>query len=191
MTVRIEHVVGQLRFGVAAVIAAVVCAVLIVQDVLGSFLSQLIALPSDGDSSGIWGGIVLRELAVVLPFGVGVLVSLWFVASVTAHLRILQVIGRGVLAAGVGAVLTSIVAIFLGVLSAVGFQGAIFANSFPSASFDGSQAFVAMASALGLGVRYFLQSTPLVILVVVLAWHWLARQEQAYGPNVGTDGASQ
>lgn len=189
MTLRAEQLVGQKRFAIAGVIAGAVCAVIIVQDVLGSFLSQLIALPNNGYSAETWGAVVVRDLVIVLPFGIGVLLSLWLIASIPAHLRILPVIGRCVLAAVAGAVLTAIVAIVLGVLGAVGFSGAIFANSFPSASFSRSQAFFALTGGIGLGVRYFLQSAPVVILAGVLAWIWLGRQAQEYGSNVGTNGA--
>jgi len=59
-----------------------------------------------GDILGwVWGGIATSLLAVVVPFAVGVALSLWLLAPISPELRLAHVITRTLLAASAGAVL--------------------------------------------------------------------------------------
>ncbi len=179
MTTLAHRIVRQRGFVVAAVTAAVVFTVLLLQNVLGSVLGTLILLmhgaPVADLAEGIRLSFLLHAAGAILPFSVGMLLSLWFIAPVAAELRLFHVITRAVLAAGIGAVFAIIVTIVLGVIGSIGFYGALFANSFPSVSFDGRNALFAVVTGLQLGVQYFLSATPLVILSAVLLWIWLTR----------------
>ena len=179
MTTLAHRIVRQRGFVLAAVTAAVVFTVLLLQNVLGSVLGTLILLmngaPVADYAEGIRLSFLLHAAGAILPFSVGMLLSLWFIAPVAAELRLFHVITRSVLAAVIGAVFAIIVTSLLGFIGSIGFEGALFANSFPRASFDGNSAVFAIASGLQLGVQYIVSATPLVILSGVLLWIWLTR----------------
>ncbi len=168
-----HRVVRQHGFLVAFVCAAVVLAVLVVQTLVGFLISELSNLGSGPNYSVPWWSYYAPQLGtVLLPFAVGVLLSLWFIAPVAAELHVAHVITRSVLAAAVGgvlAVLVTIVASLIGLLS-----GGLMANLLAT-RFSGETMLSILGSAVGAGGQEFVSSTPVVILAGILLWIWLER----------------
>jgi hypothetical protein len=167
-----HRVVRQHGFLVAFVSAAVVLAVLIVQTLASVLISQLDFLDS-GSSQGIqWWAYYGPQLAMVaLPFAIGVLLSLWFIAPIATELHVAHVITRSLLAAAVGAVLALLVTF---VVSLVGLlSGGGLMSNLMLTRFSGETILSIVRSAVSTGAREFVSSAPLVILVGVLLWIWL------------------
>ncbi|HEY0258662.1 MAG TPA: hypothetical protein VGC18_02315 [Lacisediminihabitans sp.] len=154
-------------FAPAALAAVGILIVLVAQSLLGELFSALIYIHEPFD----WLGAYLGQLwQVALPFSVGVLLGLWLIRPIVPRLRLMDVVLRSVLASGVGAALVLVVGVVLGLLGSIEFQGALFANSFPAATFSGSQAFSSVLQAVNTGIQSFIGSTPLVVLAGVLLW---------------------
>jgi hypothetical protein len=168
-----HRVVRQHGFVVALVTAAVVLAVLVLQQVLSSLVGEL-ADAARGSSgpilySGWWEATGHQLVVGYLPFAVGVLLSLWFVAPLAAELRLFHVLTRSLLAAAIGAVLVILVQVGIAVYES--FHG-------PLGNMTGIselQAFGGALNGLIAGVRTFVYWTPIVLLSGVLLWIWLDR----------------
>ncbi len=168
-----HRVTRQHGFLAAFVSAVVVFAILVAQTVLNFLVSSLSYLGSGSQHSIQWWSYSgLQLIAVCLPFAIGVLLSLWFIAPIAPELHVAHVITRSILASAVGAVLAVLVAI---VASLVGLVSSGLMSHFMSTRFDGHTWVVILGSGLGAGGQQFVSSTPLVILVGVLLWVWLER----------------
>jgi hypothetical protein len=164
----------------AAVVSAVVLAYLAVQQVVFT-VAYLNGLPLDQVGmmlSGI-GGLLFSQY---LPFSVGVFASLWLVAPVVADASLASVIRRSVLAAGIGAVLVVFVRAAVSSVGAFSGVGSFVSNSFPSLPLD--NIVWAFGNGIQAGLGSFVQVLPLVMLVVVLSWMWLARHPLRHAVSV-------
>jgi hypothetical protein len=175
MTSLAKRVVRQHGFLVALVSAATVLAVRVLQGVLGSLLGQFSSLVLDGGSRRNipWWTFYGGQLAVVsVPFSVGILLSLWFIAPIGPQLHVVHVVTRSLLAAATGAVLVFVTGVVTTVVSLVttGLLGQIRFSVIAWESILQS-----WGMAFGSAGNEFLASMPLVILVGVLLRMWLER----------------
>lgn len=161
------------HLNVAAVIAGSgVFVVVFLQNLFVSVVTTFAYEPFFGSTRG-FVQVSAQYFWVALPFGIGVCVSLWWIAPLAARLQLPAIVLRGVLAAGVGAVFTLAVTALLGALGSVGFSGALFANSFPQARFDAGNAVSGVLAGLTSGGQVFIGNLPLVVLACVVLWMWL------------------
>ena len=173
----------QTRAQVAAVVGGAVLAYLIVQQVVFT-VGYVTGLPFDQVLKMLssTGGLMFSQY---LPFSVGVFVSLWLIAPIApiaAEASLAKTLKRSVLAAGIGAAVVVIVRTVIGSAGAFSGVGSFFANSFPTLPIDS----IAWAFGHGIqaGLASFVQVLPLVILVGVLAWMWLAKHPSRHEVSI-------
>ncbi len=159
------------RGGVPALVTALgLVALLLLQSLLSSLAAWISGALYERVSFGAasfelspwsFGYFIDPFFTTTLPFALGVLVVLWLVVPLAAHLTIRPVITRALLAAAAGAVLVLIVAVVvdLATLLRLGFDIRGFAHS--------------GIVAISRGVDMFISTTPVVVLAAVLLWLWL------------------
>jgi hypothetical protein len=173
MTSLAHRVVRQHGFLVALVAASVVLGVLVVQSVLQFLLVQLsFAGSANTADSGWWAGYAGQFAVDAVPFAIGVLLGLWFIAPIGPQLHVAHVVTRSLLAAATGAVLVFLTAVVTNLVTLVssGLMGQI-----QFGAIAGDSILQSLRVGFGSAGSEFLQSTPLVILVGVLLRMWLER----------------
>lgn len=170
----------QTRVQVAAVVGGVALVYLIIEQVAFT-VGYVAGLPFDQVlmmMSSIGGSL----LGLHLPFCVGVFASLWLVAPIVREASLASTLRRSVVAAGIGAAVVVLVRTATSSAEAFSGVGSFFANSFPSLPLDS----VAWAFGHGIqaGLASFVQVLPLVMLVAVLAWMWLAKHPSRHAVSV-------
>ena len=183
------------RGRVPALVTAVgVLAVLLAQDVLSSLVgyfqasSYLSLQAAQAESNGLYDLNVGFSpwptlegiLRFVLPFALGVFLSLWVIAPVSHELTLRFVLTRAGLATLVGAVLVIIANVLFAVFGAFSPTGSLFGNSFPTPGFDGSYLVQGLIAALAAGLNAVISKAPLVLLAGVLLWLWLRDHPREY-----------
>src|SRR5690554_179338 len=165
----------------AAVVSGLTLAYLTFQQVVFT-LGYLNGLPLDQVLMMVaqTGGLVLSHY---LPFSLGVFVTLWLLAPVAADTSLASVIKRSVLAAGVGAVVVVLVRAAVSSAGAFSGVGSFFGNSFPSLPYD--SVLWALGHGIQAGLGSFVQLLPLVMLLVVLSWMWLAKHPSRHAVSAG------
>jgi hypothetical protein len=161
----------------ALITAALIAAALLVQLVLQSLIDPVVANVAQlgtvlTDDGGLvpWSPERLVEplLLGVLPFAIGVFLSLWMIAPIAAELGTRFVITRGLLATAAGAVVMLIVTLFVDLLRQV-------AAGFDARSF-GIEAALDIQGALNV----IIFRSPIVLLAAVLLWLWLREHPREY-----------
>jgi hypothetical protein len=170
-----QRVIRQHGFLVALVTAASVFVATAVQNALSTLVAQFDYL-SGGDAVA-WIGDVVGRLgeslfgsltwAAYLPFGIGILASLWFVAPIAPQLRLGHVITRSLLAAAIGAVLIFPVEVIVSVAKSV--------SGSPGNLGDPALWLKQLRFGATTAIGQFIALAPLVILAGVLLWLWLER----------------
>lgn len=183
------------RGRVPALVTAVgVLAVLLAQDVLSSLVgyfqasSSLSLQAAQAESNGLYDLNVGFSpwptlegiLRFVLPFALGVFLSLWVIAPVSHELTPRFVLTRAGLATLAGAVLVIIANVLFAVFGAFSPTGSLSGNSFPTPGFDGSYLVQGMIAALAAGLNAVISKAPLVLLAGVLLWLWLRDHPREY-----------
>lgn len=173
MTSLAHRVVRQHGFLVALVAASVVLGVLVVQNVLQFLLVEVSFAGARTGPGGQWWASYAGQFALdALPFAIGVLIALWFIAPIGPQLHVAHVVTRSLLAAATGTVLVFLTAVLTTLVSLV-------SGSLMGQIQFGAIAGDAIVQSLRLGLSSagteFVQSTPLVILVGVLLRMWLER----------------
>jgi hypothetical protein len=116
----------------------------------------------------------------VLPFGVGVFLSLWILAPVAAELTLGFVVTRSVLAAVVGTVVLFLTTIALGIPGLVA-PGSAFWLRADGISLDFVPVGRTILQSLTYAVLFFLDAVAFVVLAAVFQWNWLKRHPPAFG----------
>jgi hypothetical protein len=127
------------------------------------------------------GGLII---SYYLPFCLGVFASLWLAAPVVAELSLASVVRRASLAAGIGALLLLLVRTVHFSSDAFSGVGSFVGNSFPTLPLDRVVQELGYSFTAALGT--FLQLLPLVILLSVFVWMWLARHPSRHAVSVDT-----
>ncbi len=164
---------------VAVVSSALLLAAIVAQQVLLNLLTTLSTFGLDsaqGDNvATIWTVALQFALGAVLPFVVGTFACLWLLAPIAPQLRLAHAITRSILAAGVGAAVVLVVVFVASLVSSWGFDGAIFANSFPTVTWSGSTPVDALVRSLQAAIAAFIGWLPHTVLVGLALWTWLDR----------------
>jgi hypothetical protein len=157
------HPLNGAQGRVPLVTGAGVVAVLLAQ----SLVSAIVGMLAFVFSSIPFEGVGYSLLVEFLPVGIGVFVSLRYIAPIGAANSLLSTVLRSAVALGVGAVIVFIVALI--VTQSFRPNGPLFGDSFPGLSLGGlPQAFY---SAIGV----FVQLIPLAVLAGILQRLWLAK----------------
>jgi hypothetical protein len=153
----------------AGAAAAIVAAVLVAQSILRAIVGVISNVAySAGSINGydlqyslnpLGEGFITFATSVV-PSALGVFLAFWVLVPLTADLRIGRVVLRSLVAAAVAAVLTCL---FTGVYA------------FGDAIVRGGDFFYAVFGTVQTTFYAFISVTPLVLLVGVLVWLWLAK----------------
>jgi hypothetical protein len=161
----------------AAIAAAGVAAVLLVQDLIGIVSTVMVGYSQAENNSGTYLGYLWQSigfgLLLLLAFAGGVFLSLWLVAQVSRSLTVMQVVLRGMLAAVVGAAAVLALSFVLEMIGPMSGAGTLFGNSFPWP--DLSSTAQAFSVAVQRAVHFVVQQAPVVVLVAVLLWIWLGK----------------
>jgi hypothetical protein len=158
------HPLNGAQGRVPLVTAAGVFAVLLAQSVVSAIVGILAFGLQSGSPFQGFGYSLLIEF---LPVGIGVFVSLRYVAPIGAANSLLSTVLRSAVALGAGVVIVFIVALI--VTQSFRPNGPLFGDSFPGLSLGGlPQAFY---SAIGV----FVQLIPLAVLAGILQRLWLAK----------------
>ena len=174
------------RGRVPALVTAVgVLVVLLAQAVLGSLVGYMQYLGYSIGQQGNPGPYgfspsVETILRYILPFALGVFLSLWVVAPVSHELTLPFVLTRAGLASLAGALLVIIVNALFALFGAISATGHLFGNSFPTPGFDGNYFGQNLLGSLASGLNSFISDTPLVLLAGVLLWLWLREHPREY-----------
>lgn len=157
-------------------VAVVVLAQRVVDGVVGTIVGSVSYEGTGfGDILGwVWGGIATSLLAVVVPFAVGVALSLWLLAPISPELRLAHVITRTLLAASAGVVLVLLVKGLTALFESFRFGDELFGFSMPGLSFDGVSLATQWVWVAQAAVMSFVSYSPIVVLAGVLLWIWLA-----------------
>jgi hypothetical protein len=168
-----RRVVGQHGLLVALASGLTVLAVTLVQSVLGALVWQLGYLgSSDQPHWQWWAGYAVQFGGVAVPFAIGVILSLWFIAPIGPELHVAHVITRSILATGVGAVVVFLVDFVSSTVSLIttGLMGQIRIDEIA-----GGELLRSFGQSVSTAGQQFLSVAPLVILVGVLLRMWLER----------------
>lgn len=104
-----------------------------------------------------------------VAMGLGVFLSVRFIAPVSASQSLMTVLVKSILAALVGGAIFAICAVFVSIISSVGFGSPIFGNSFPA--IDGlSDAATGALSRFVSAISGTITAIPAVALVIVVWW---------------------
>ena len=150
-------------------------------------ITGLIAMQGHEDSleTGLYGlsswafDPGLRDLLLfVLPFALGVFISLWLLAPVSHELELRFVLTRAGLAAAAGSLVFLVATLVLALLGWLGVDEGVF-QSFGLTG-DGPALVQGVFRALAGAVQTFISLTPAVMLVVVLLWIWLRDHPREY-----------
>ena len=150
-------------------------------------ITGLIAMQNSGASleTGLYGlssGAFdpgLRDLLFfVLPFALGVFISLWLLAPVSHELELRFVLTRAGLAAVAGSLGYLVAGLVLALLGWLGVDEGVFQSVGLTA--DTSALVQGLFRALASAVQTFISLTPAVMLVVVLLWIWLRDHPREY-----------
>jgi hypothetical protein len=104
----------------ALVSAALVAAIIFVQQIIGFLFGNLPWQVAGGSSQAAASGLQALGASLItytLPFAIGVFASLWLLAPVRAGMRLWPLVGRGLLASLAGAVAVLIVNVLTGLAS--------------------------------------------------------------------------
>jgi hypothetical protein len=116
----------------------------------------------------------------VLPFGVGVFLSLWILAPVAAELSLGFVVTRSVLAAVVGAIVLFLTTICLGIPGLVA-PGSVFWLRADGISLDFVPVGRTILQSLTFSLLFFVDGVAIVVLGAIFQWNWLKRHPPAFG----------
>lgn len=169
----------------AAITAAGVFAAMLLGGVLTALLSSVsstsLALGFDAGYLGsVWSEQLRLSLVTLLPFAVGVFLSLWQLAPIGPELRLAHVVTRALLAAAIGAACVIVVVVLLGALGAVvGLPGAIWGGPSTLGTAVESLGFRVLDGVLG-ALRTLVAEATTVVLACVLLWGWLQRHPLAH-----------
>lgn len=114
----------------------------------------------------------------VLPFGLGVFISLWLLAPVSHELDLRFVLTRAGLASAAGSLVYFVAALVLSLLNWLGVDVGVF-KTFGSTG-DTPELVQSLFTALTGAIQTFISLTPAVMLVVVLLWIWLRDHPREY-----------
>lgn len=160
------------RLRTAAAVSAALLGFISLQQVVG-VTGYLNELPGEQVALAL-AGVGAYILSYVLPLCVGVFASLWLVAPIAARLPLASVVRRAALAAGAGALVAMIVRTVLYSADAFSGVGSFTGNSFPALPLERVAHELGSAFTGTLGT--FLQLLPLVMLLSIFVWMWLARR---------------
>ncbi len=110
-----------------------------------------------------------QGFALDFVFAVGVFLALWLIMPIVAGLRLSSVVVRSVVATVAGAVLVFIAMLLIGFYNAI---GGILSTQ---VGFRGEVASHWVGFGISTGGGYLVDAMPLVILVGILLWMWLAK----------------
>lgn len=168
---------GSLAALVTAVgVAAVILAQRVLEGVIGSVAGTV---TSEGTGLGdvlawVWSGVATSLLVIVVPFAVGVALSLWLLAPIAPELRLAHVITRTLLATGVGAFLVLVVRGLTVLVESFRWGDSMFGFSMPGLSVDGESLASHWVWVVQSAVMSFVSYSPIVVLAGVLLWIWFA-----------------
>ncbi len=176
MTTLATRVIRRRGFVVALITAASVLAALVAQEFLVDLFGSLGAVIGGQGYPGGWAPAVLAQAALTfLPFAIGVFLAIWLVAPIGADLRLVHVVTRSLLIAGIGALLAIVVSVIAALFGAFSYSATFTSSIFGNLGYDLSGALSRMGFALGNGLTLFASALPLVVLACVLLWIWLER----------------
>ena len=157
----------------AAIAALIILGTYVVQRLLSSLLYAGVMI-SQGSVDELFPGFLLGTVLGVLPFVIGVFLSLWLLAPVAAELHIAHVITRSLLAAACGAVVVFVVTLLESLFSNYDESaGQVFGWAFGLFSTVSSSAGWAFSNALFGALNLAISLAPITILACVLLWIWL------------------
>ena len=117
-----------------------------------------------------------------LPMGVGVLLSLWFIAPIWEGLMIRQVIARSIVAAAVSAGVAAVTNLLIDIVGALAMDRPLLSNSFPEVAYDGPGVVFVLMQALQGAVVGFFSLVPVLLAACLLLWQWC--KAHAFAPEV-------
>ncbi len=168
----------------AASAALIILGTYVVQRLLSSLLYAGVMI-SQGAVDGLFPSFLLGTVLGVLPFVIGVFLSLWLLAPVAAELHIAHVITRSLLAAACGAVIVFVVTLLESLFSHYDVSsGQVFGWAFGLFSTVSASAGWAFSNALFGALNLAISLAPITILACVLLWIWL-RAHPAKHPVAG------
>ncbi|GAA3741841.1 hypothetical protein GCM10022239_16830 [Leifsonia bigeumensis] len=180
-------------FGRRGVVAAAIAALIVVtvevvlQLVITSLGTGILLMQGSGSGNVpyLFPASLVNLVLGVLPFAIGVFLSLWLLAPVAAELHIAHVITRALLAVAAGALIVFIVRL-LGSLFTNFDESAGYVFGWASGLFStvSSNAGWAFAQSLYSALTTAINLIPLTVLACVLLWVWL-RDHPAKHPVAG------
>jgi hypothetical protein len=166
--------IGGFQGRVPLISAVAVVAVLIAQAVVLAVVSVIVSSTAGLQIPGPTLLGVLSPLIQYVPFGVGVLVALRYLAPVLGADSWGRVVGRSALAAALGAAAVFVVAAVASTYVTIAVDGNILGYSFINATVDHSNLAFEVVGAFATGATSFVQWLPIVVVVCACQKLWLA-----------------
>jgi len=172
----------------AAVAALLVAGVTIVQAILQSvadalsilvYVASPVALgyPPGSDAVGSFAATTASLGLAVAPVALGVFLAFWLLVPLTAELHVGRVALRSLVASAVAAAVALAIGAVVAAVDAAATSGPLFGNAFPRP--DSSTLFQSLSMTVQSALYTFVAVTPVVILVGVVVWLWVARVSPA------------